>query len=279
MATRRRAARGKSARKKATKRARKKVARKKPARKKAAPRKKAVRKKAVRKKAARKKAARKKPARKKAARKKAAPKRATRKKAAAPTAEDLARKIVRFTTNRGNMKLADIYAEGATSREQGPGEPLRGLAALEQKLQGWEGILASESWKARNVWVKGNSIGIEWDAKIRSKRGRSVDLSEVAVHEIRGGKIVAERYYYDPAVIAPLIAEMGAGAGAAGAAAPRPAPRPTPAPRPPTAVSAPAAAPPRPGPEPVRASPLDPDAADDDEDDDEERKPFDPLDL
>ena len=33
--------------------------------------------------------------------------------------------------------------------------------------------------------------------------GRTVQLTEVAVHEIKDGKIQSERYYYDPSALAP----------------------------------------------------------------------------
>jgi ketosteroid isomerase-like protein len=33
--------------------------------------------------------------------------------------------------------------------------------------------------------------------------GRTVKLQETAVHEIKNGKIQSERYYYNPAALAP----------------------------------------------------------------------------
>ena len=74
------------------------------------------------------------------------------------------------------------------------------------KAAGFEAELESGTWNARNQWVKGNTIAIEWEAQLRFKNGRSVTLEEIAVHEIRGGKIVAERYYYDPALVIAAMA-------------------------------------------------------------------------
>jgi hypothetical protein len=282
-ASRKKAGRKKTARKKATRRKaapRKKATRRKAARKKTAPRKKA-RAKTTRKKAAgRKKAGRKTTARKKAPAKKKAAKKSAARKSTTPTAEAVARKIIKFTTNRGKMKMSDIYAANAVSHEQGGGPPTEGLAALEGKLQGWEGNLSSESWKAKNVWVKGNTIGIEWDANLRTKRGTSASFSEVAVHEIKGGKIVSERYYYDPAGMAPIVAEM-MGGGAPSASLPAPAPpheivaRAPPTPKPAAAPAPPpvASRPPEPRPS---ISPA-PAAADEDDGDDDPE--VDPLDL
>ncbi len=137
-----------------------------------------------------KKSSRSKPARKTAARK-------------TPTVESLARKIVRVTNNPAHLKLSDLYAESCTSIEPGSTEPVAGLEGLEQKLALWQSMVETQAWKARKIWTKGNTIAIQWDAQLKFRDGRSVEFEEVAVHEVRGGKIVAERYYYDPAVLMP----------------------------------------------------------------------------
>ena len=124
-----------------------------------------------------------------------------------PSVESLARKIVRVTNNATQLKLADLYSDTCTSIEPGPGEPVVGLEGLDQKLAFWMSIVEQQTWKPRNVWIKGNTIAIQWDADLKFKDGRSVAFEEVAVHEVRGGKIVAERYYYDPAVLAPPAEE------------------------------------------------------------------------
>jgi ketosteroid isomerase-like protein len=123
-------------------------------------------------------------------------------KAAAPTVEALAAKIVRTMAKPGSIPLRDLYAENATSKESGPMPPAVGLAAIEAKGAGFEAMVKQQSWKAEHVWTRGNAIAIEWVGHIALKNGRSLDLSEVAVHEIKNGKIVAERYYYDPAPFA-----------------------------------------------------------------------------
>ncbi len=130
---------------------------------------------------------------------------ASRKTAArkTPTVESLARKIVRVTNNPAHLKLSDLYAESCTSIEPGSTEPVAGLEGLEQKLALWQSMVETQAWKARKIWTKGNTIAIQWDAQLKFRDGRSVEFEEVAVHEVRGGKIVAERYYYDPAVLMP----------------------------------------------------------------------------
>ena len=176
-------------------------------RKKATRRRAPARRKAARKKTARKKTARRKAARKKTSRKGAAKKKAPARRAAA--AESLARRIVRATTgDPSKFKLEDLYAEGCTSREAS-GETVTGFSGLEQKLRQWESMQESTTWKPRNVFINKDTICIEWDAQVKLRDGRVVDLSETAVHEVKGGKIVSERYYYDPGVLAPPAPQTG----------------------------------------------------------------------
>lgn len=154
--------------------------------------------------AAHKKAARK-VARKKAppSRKKTAHKsRKTVAKQKASPVESLARKIVRLANRPEKRDLAELYSESCVSREtQGPS--VSGIPALRSKAEAWDALVDSQRWTARNTFVKGNRICIEWQCHLKLRDGRELEFEEVAVHEVRGGKIVAERYYYDPSVLAP----------------------------------------------------------------------------
>ncbi len=191
---------------------------KKASRKRSAPGKKASRKKAPASKPARRKAAprrvsalesltrkivgvaRGKPARKKTAskpaRRKAAPLRVS-------ALESLARKIVQVTTgDPSQFSFAELYAEGATSTDA-TGETVTGFAGLEQKLRQWESMQEHTVWKPLNVFLNPDTICIEWDAEVKFRDGRVVNLREIAVHDVKNGKIVAERYYYNPMTLAP----------------------------------------------------------------------------
>jgi hypothetical protein len=128
-----------------------------------------------------------------------------------------------------------------------------------------------------------------------------VTLEEVAIHEIRGGKIVAERFYYDPSVLFPPAPPEPEAVAPPPPAEPEPEPvrQPDPEPVPqvepqpepkaapkPTAVAEPKPAPePAPTPTPAHA-PEEPPRADekarlvpDLDDDDEPGSPIDPIDL
>ena len=96
-------------------------------------------------------------------------------------------------------------------------EPAVGLAGLQAKLEGWNQLQEGVTWRAVSVNLGKNSIAIEWDADVKLRGGPTVNLREVAIHDVKGGKIVAERFYYDPA-------QMGGGANAEPEPAPAPAP-------------------------------------------------------
>jgi ketosteroid isomerase-like protein len=143
----------------------------------------------------RKTAARRKPARKAASRKPA--------KRVAPSSLDaLARRFVRATQRPESFVVADLYAPDCVSIEAA-GNVDRGHAGIEAKGKRWEAMQKGTKWKARNIFTGRNVICIEWDAEVTLHDGRVVKMPEVAVHEIRGGKIARERYYYNPLVLGP----------------------------------------------------------------------------
>jgi ketosteroid isomerase-like protein len=148
---------------------------------------------------------------KKAARKKKSVRRAPARKAkkkSAPKAASglaaLARKIVRMSQGPtfGAAEIRALYHPDAVSVEAS-GQSAAGHAALEEKMKGWEQMAASMVSKPRNVWTGRNTICIEWDSTVTLRDGRTVQLRETAVHEIKNGKIQSERYYYDPSALAP----------------------------------------------------------------------------
>jgi ketosteroid isomerase-like protein len=146
----------------------------------------------------------KKPARGKAARRAPAKKKAAPKKAAASGIEALAKKIVRMSQGPsfGAAEIRALYNPDCVSVEANGGTAV-GYAGLEEKMKGWEQMTSGMVSKPRNVWTGRNTICIEWDSTVTMRDGRTVQLRETAVHEIKNGKIQSERYYYNPADLAP----------------------------------------------------------------------------
>jgi ketosteroid isomerase-like protein len=118
-----------------------------------------------------------------------------------PGVEALARKIVR-ATSQPDFPFVTLYAVDCTSAEP-MGEPARGHAGLEEKNARWAQMQSSSKWTSRNVWTGKDTICIEWDGEVTLRDGRVVQLHEIAVHEIKDGKIQNERYYYNPMALAP----------------------------------------------------------------------------
>ncbi|HKC51610.1 MAG TPA: nuclear transport factor 2 family protein [Myxococcota bacterium] len=159
--------------------------------------------------------------------------------------EELAKRIVAAMDDEFNIDLGKLYTEDAVSEEPAGGT-VTGLQSLRSKLAGWLAGLRTASWKARHVFVSGKTIAIEWEADITFKDGRQMKLVEIAIHEVRGDKIFAERYYYDPRALMP---------------------------------PAQAAPPPRPVQRPAPKLPATRHASPDEEDDDDEGSSVDPMDL
>lgn len=141
-----------------------------------------------------------------ATKKTAADKTTAKKKAAtprgAPTLTDLrriARSIVTSTSVMDEKRMMSLYSESVESEEVTAGSrPSRGLESLKKKGEGWDRRGSDAGWHARNLWCDGQTIIIEWEAQISVKPGgRKVPHREIAIHEVRNGKIVRERFYYD----------------------------------------------------------------------------------
>lgn len=131
-----------------------------------------------------------------AARKKAAPK-------GAPSLADLrriARSVVTSTSVMDERRMMSLYADSIESEEVVAGSrPVLGIEALRNKGEVWDKRVSDARWHARNLWCDGQTVIIEWEAHLTLKGGRKALHREVAIHEIRNGKIARERYYYDPA--------------------------------------------------------------------------------
>jgi ketosteroid isomerase-like protein len=147
-----------------------------------------------------------KPAAKKVARKAVAAKPAAAPAAAAPAnpnaaAEALVKKILKYTAQDSvHEHLSELYTEDCVAVEP-TGDTAIGYEGLTTKFEQWRSMQEHSSFEARNVWIKGNVIAIEWEGEIKLRDGRNISFQEVAVHELRGGRIASERFYYNPAIM------------------------------------------------------------------------------
>jgi ketosteroid isomerase-like protein len=164
---------------------------------------------------------------KKVAAKKVVKKAAAKKKAAAPKAaapkvvtktitktvtktidknaalRELAQRIVDLTVGNDEAGMFALYADNIESQEAN-NPPLVGKDALREKFANFAQMMTDGVFLPRSVSADGKTIVIEWDGRMTMvASGRIIEMREVAVHEIENGKIVRERFYYDPTTLAP----------------------------------------------------------------------------
>ncbi len=124
---------------------------------------------------------------------------AARPAAPAPSAvAQLAKRIVDLTIRGDDEGCFALYAPNVESQEMGVPASI-GVDALREKFANWRTMTTESTWQAKNVWTFGNTIVIEWNGRVTMANGHTVDMREVAIHQVENGKIVAERFYYDRA--------------------------------------------------------------------------------
>jgi ketosteroid isomerase-like protein len=142
-------------------------------------------------------------AKKKPAAKKRAAARPARKTGGASTAmRALAQQIIDVSLSHDDEAILGLYADDIESIEAGQPAGI-GIDALRAKFAGWRSMTTDNVFEPRRVVVDGNLIVIEWVGRVTlAASGRQAELHEVAVHEIRNGKIAREAFFYNPAALA-----------------------------------------------------------------------------
>lgn len=102
--------------------------------------------------------------------------------------------------------IQNFYAQNASMQENNQ-PPRVGLDAL---LEGERKALARfkilHAHRAASYVVNGDRAAINWIFDITDQSGKRYVLDEIAYQEWQDGKIVRERFYYDPAVRNPVPA-------------------------------------------------------------------------
>lgn len=114
---------------------------------------------------------------------------------------ELASRIIDVTLANDDDATLELYADDIESAERG-GPAMTGIDAIKQKFAMWRGMTSSAVFRVRKCTLGDNTIMIEWEGDVTlAPSGKQVLLEEVAVHEIENGKIVRERFYYDPSLM------------------------------------------------------------------------------
>jgi hypothetical protein len=129
----------------------------------------------------------------------------TRRKDPGAALAAFARRIVEVTTAGGDaLSHLTLYSPDVVSVEPSF-PPAHGLEGLAEKARSWQQMQEAVTWEARSVCLdpRAGTICIEWNALVKLRGGPTVPISEVAIHHVKNGKIVAERFYYDPSGMTP----------------------------------------------------------------------------
>jgi len=95
--------------------------------------------------------------------------------------------------------IQEFYAEEATMQENND-PPRVGIAALlEREKQFLNSIREIRLHKVDSFLVDGDRAAINWIFETTDREGKKRRLDEVAYQLWRDGKIIRERFYYDPA--------------------------------------------------------------------------------
>jgi ketosteroid isomerase-like protein len=116
---------------------------------------------------------------------------------------ELAQRIIDVTLSNDDEATLSLYAPDIESVEMGQ-PPMHGIDAIRQKFAGWRNMVSEAHFSPGRVCIDGNSIVIEWIGDVvLAGSGKKATLHEIALHEIRDGKIAREAFFYNPAALAP----------------------------------------------------------------------------
>jgi hypothetical protein len=79
-------------------------------------------------------------------------------------------------------------------------------ASIDRQTKATTGVTVNE-FAPRNIVVDGDHAAIEWVLDITAPDGSHIHLEELALQTWKDGKIVKERFYYDPSQFIPKPAE------------------------------------------------------------------------
>ena len=101
--------------------------------------------------------------------------------------------------------IESYYAPEASMQENGQ-PPRVGLPQLlENERKAMARFKIIHVSQAASYVVDGNRVAINWIFDVTDQRGGRYVLDEIAYQEWQDGKIVKERFYYDPAQRAPSV--------------------------------------------------------------------------
>ena len=120
------------------------------------------------------------------------------------TVKEIGKKLVAFCRAGKNMdSINTLYAENVESVEAAPppgGERVsKGIAAVRGKNEWWEANHEVHSAEVDGPWPHGDekfAVRFSYDVTVKQS-GQRINMDEIAVFTVEGGKIVREEFFYD----------------------------------------------------------------------------------
>jgi ketosteroid isomerase-like protein len=117
------------------------------------------------------------------------------------TTQDIANRLHElFKENKWQEVQDEFFSENAESIEP-PGSQglpsVKGLTAIKKKGTDWENMIEEVhgGWSGEPI-VAGNYIAIAMGVDATMKDGNRMKMEEIAVYEVKDGKIVKEQFFY-----------------------------------------------------------------------------------
>jgi ketosteroid isomerase-like protein len=116
------------------------------------------------------------------------------------SAAELERELNQALQDQKVLEAFEQFYADDTVMQENSGEPCRGKEANRQRTLEWAGTV-SQFHGARLIGsaVSGDRAYSEWEYDVTYKNGVRYQINEVAVRVWRDGKVVSERFYWDPA--------------------------------------------------------------------------------
>jgi hypothetical protein len=115
--------------------------------------------------------------------------------------QEIAEKLVAYCREGKNIDaINELYADGIVSRESkgSPHELVEGKEGVLAKNQGWYASVAEvHGVSISDPIVTGNFFAVTMDMDVTYKDYGRMGMNEVAVYEVKDGKVVAEQFFYN----------------------------------------------------------------------------------
>lgn len=105
---------------------------------------------------------------------------------------------------KANEAYHTFYAPDVIMQENNEPPRTSLQASIDRQAKGTEGVTVNE-FAPRNIVVEGDHAAIEWVLDITAPNGAHIHVEELALQTWKDGKIVHERFYYDPKQFIPTM--------------------------------------------------------------------------